>query len=181
MGPHAGETELGIFGRKIADINRIGKTFWLNRSYKSKPNMIQQICAEAKKEKNNCYCLFIAPSSEGGADPAITSDSATSYSEDALIWNSLPSRLSPVTGKIDRGARALVFDQLELINKISFINLWDYADFFNQELPIKIMQGGSTFCALKRDMRNHKNRIVSYRRRIAAVGRMSEPYCVHLK
>jgi hypothetical protein len=79
--------------------------------------------------------------------------------------------LSPVTEKIDSGAHVLIFDRLELIHNINFINLGDYADFFNQEMPIKIMQGGSTFCAIKKNMRNHENKIGFNQRRIIAAGR----------
>jgi hypothetical protein len=181
MGPHAGESEIEIFERKIEDINRIGRTFWLIRSHGAKPLMVQRLLGEAGKERANCYCVFLAPSSQGGAVPALTSDSARSYSKDVLIWHNLPSGLGPVTGRIDSGAHALVFDQLELVRSISYLDLWDYADFFNQRLPVKIFQGASTVCAIRKDMSSHRDRMKSNHRRITAIGRICDPFCVYLR
>jgi hypothetical protein len=191
MGPHAGESERAIFERKINDVHRIGRTFWLINSHRAEPPMVQRLLSEAKKERANCYCVFIAPSSQGGAVHASTSDSAKSYSKDGLIWHNLPSGLSPVTGRINRKTCALVFDQLELTHSNSYLDLWNYADFFNQDLPIsgsrhlprgkKFIQGFSTVCAIKKDMSSHKDRMKSNHRRITAIGRICDPYCVYLR
>ncbi len=181
MGPHAGETEKEIFDRKIGDIERTGKTFWLNRSQKARPVIIQRLCNEAKKEGNDCYCVFIEPSSKGGALPATSQEFAKTFSKDGSIWYSFPSGIGPVTGKIGSGAQALVFDHLELAKATSFINLWDYADFTNENLPLKIILGVSTLCAIKKDMHNHKDKMISNRRRIIAVGRICDPSCVYLR
>jgi hypothetical protein len=40
MGDHAGEGADMIFNRKKADINRLGKTFWLMRSSKALPAQV---------------------------------------------------------------------------------------------------------------------------------------------
>jgi hypothetical protein len=181
MGPHASESEREIFGRKIEDITRIGKTFWLNRSQKARPDMVQRLCKEANKAEEDCYCIFIEPSAKGGASPATTDTSAKSYSEDGTVWYDLPSKLSPVTGKIGSGAQALVFDQLQLANAMCIANLWDYADFMCQSLPLKIIRGVSTVCAVKKDMHSHKGKMISNRRRIVAIGRICDPSCVYLK
>ena len=45
MGPHAGEDSDVIFERKISDIRKAGRTFWVIRSHKAKPNMVQTIGA----------------------------------------------------------------------------------------------------------------------------------------
>jgi hypothetical protein len=50
IGPHAHETENTIFKRKIEDINKVGKTFWLTKSHQSKPDMVQQFCLIGLRE-----------------------------------------------------------------------------------------------------------------------------------
>jgi len=50
----------------------------------------------------------------------------------------------------------------------------------NPNEPLKIMQGGSTLCALKKE-NDFKNKIKSHFRKIVAVGRLASPYCVWLK
>lgn len=179
MGPHAGESESEIFRRKIEDVKKTGKTFWLMRSHAAKPNMIQAICKEAKSNGKPVYAVFINPSSLGGAIPTSTSKSARNYSKDNKTWEALPKALSPVTGKIDKGAYALVFDELRLHNAI--IDLWDYADFFNQSAPIKIIQGSSTLCAIKKTTHADFNKIKSRYRQIVATGRLCEPYGAWLR
>jgi hypothetical protein len=180
MGPHAGEDEVEIFKRKINDIGKVGKTFWLVKSHQAKPDTVQKICKEAKADGKNVFCFFVRSSSRGGATPTKTSDSAELYSDDRVKWNELPAGLSPVTGKIDSGAYALIFDELQL--NMGTLNLWNYADFRNQSKPIKIMQGGSTLCAVKKEVNcPQEERIKSRYRDIVAVGKLAEPYGVWLK
>lgn len=181
MGPHAGEGENEIFKRKISDIEVVGRTFWLIKSHKAKPNMVEAVCKQAQKEGHNVPCYFIQPSSPAGSTPTKTSDSAKKFSTDNLLWSLLPSGLSPVTGKIDSGAYALIFNNLQL--KHGVLDLWDYADYFEPLKPLKIMQGGSTLCALRKDISSFPDteKIKSRFRRIIAVGNMQEPYAVWLK
>jgi hypothetical protein len=179
MGPHAGESENAIFDRKIQDTHDIGLTFWLMKSHRAKPKMIHELCLKADAENSESYCVFIEASSKGGAIPAKSASSATRYSKDNLTWDVLPQGLSPVTGKIDNNAYALVFDRLELVN--DSIDLWNYADFFNQNNPLKIIQGASTICAIKKDMSNHTGKIKSRYRRAIAIGKLCEPFCVYLR
>lgn len=179
MGEHAGENEVQIFERKINDIERIGRTFWLIRSHQAKPSMVQSLIREAEDRKENVSLVFIEPSSVGGAVPTTTAAYAREYSRDGINWEELPQNLSLVTGKIDKGAYALVFQNLVFVRDA--IDLWNYADFLNQEQPIRIFQGASTFCAIKRDMSNHPTKIKSHYRKAIAVGVMCEPYCVWLR
>jgi hypothetical protein len=67
MGDHAGEDSESILVRKSADINKIGKTFWLSKSRSTKPKMTQKFCTEAIKQNCDPLCFFIEPSSKGGA------------------------------------------------------------------------------------------------------------------
>jgi len=181
IGPHACETEEEIFRRKIMDIINMGKTFWLIKSYNSKPNLVRQFCRSAGTESRETFIIFIEPSTKGGAKPTKKSSSAREYSEDKITWTELPIGLTPVTGKMDGNTFALVFDLLELFPAKKTIDLWEYADFFKQENPITIRQGGSTLCAIKKDMSRGKNRIKSRFRKIVAVGKLCNPYCVWLR
>jgi hypothetical protein len=177
MGPHAGESEREIFNRKTEDISRTGKTFWLNRSYRAKPIMVQRLCEEAQREKSDCFCIFI----EGGAVPIASDESAKQYSKDGLTWYDLPKGLTPVTGKIDSGAHAPVFDRLERMNNLIYVDLWNYGEFFDQKLPLKTRQGASTICAIKKDMSAHEEKMIARWRRIVAAGKLCEPFCVYLR
>ncbi len=78
MGPHAGEDSTAIFARKIADIHNVGRTFWVIRSHKAKPNMIQRIAAATRARSNEPLCAFLSPSAPGGAVPTKTA-SANSH------------------------------------------------------------------------------------------------------
>ncbi len=66
MGPHAGEDSDTIFARKIADIHNEGRTFWVIRSHKAKPDMIQTIGANFCGMPGAPLCAFLA-SFQGGA------------------------------------------------------------------------------------------------------------------
>lgn len=179
MGPHAGESESEIFERKINDTEKIGKTFWLMRSRQAKPLMVQSICKEAQSTDNNVFAIFIESSSKGGAMPTSSAHTALSYSSNGKDWDDLPKGLSPVTGKIDSGAYALIFDKLELSN--GNIDLWQYADFSKQDFPIKIMQGASTLCAIKKEIATGSGKIKSRFRKIIAVGKLCPPFGVWIR
>lgn len=179
MGSHAGECEKAIFDRKIHDTHRMDLTFWLMRSHKARPEMVRELCEKANAENSENYCVFIEASSKGSAIPTKSASSATSYSKDNLTWDVLPQGLSPVTGKIDNSAYALVFNRLELVN--DGIDLWNYADFLNQNNPLKIIRGASTICAIKKDMSNHTSKIKSRYRRVIAIGKLCNPFCVYLR
>ena len=177
MGPHAGESENEIFDRKIQDIINVGFTFWLMKSPKSKPELVCELCLKAKAKNTVCYCVFIEPSSKGGAIPTKSASPAKEYSKDKIRWLNLPQGLSPVTGKLP--SYGLVLNHLELVK--DNIDLWNYADFFNQNSPIKIIRGASTICSIKKDMSSHSSKIKSRFRKVIAIGKICEPFCVYLR
>ena len=123
MGDHAGEGVDAIFKRKIADIGRTGKTFWLMRSPKARPAQVQEICGTVP-----VYTVFVEPATKGGARPTTTETAAREYSVDGESWHRLPEGISPVTGKLDTGAAALVFDMVETAVS-GTLDLWGYGDF----------------------------------------------------
>jgi hypothetical protein len=180
MGPHAGEDCDTIFERKIADIRNAGRTFWVVRSHRAKPDMIQTIGATVCGQSGEPLCAFLAPSTLGGAVPTKTSAAASEYSANRSTWHALPARITPVTGQMTANTCALVFDQLRL-QETAVVDLWQYADFFNSERPVTIRQGASTVGVIRGDTSTHPDRMKSHLRQVLAVGRLVEPYAVWLK
>jgi hypothetical protein len=180
MGPHAGEDSDAILARKIADIRNAGRTFWVIRSHKAKPAMVQAIGMTVRSRSREPLCAFVAPSSPGGAVPTTTSSTATEYSADRCEWQTLLSGITPVTGQISSNTCALVFDQLCLQDSAG-VDLWHYADFFDPDQPVRIQQGASTVGVVRGDTSTHPRRMKSHLRRIMAVGRLVEPFAVWLR
>ena len=175
MGDHAGEGVDVIFERKFADIKRTGKTFWIMKSPKSRPAQVQDIC-----QLPPTYTIFIEPASKGSAQSTTSDDAAREYSVDKKTWFRLSEDISPVTGKLDSGATALVFDMLTTsVN--GAIDLWMYADYSVVQEPLKIRLGCSTVCAILKDMSSHPERMTSRYRGIVAIAKLTEPYGVWLR
>lgn len=147
MGAHAGEQADEIFNRKIKDIRKINRTFWLMKSPKAKPEIVQKMCSPS-----TAFAVFIKPATKNGARPATREQQATIFSENGLTWNPLPKGLGPVTGKLDCKVYALIFDQMETIHESTEIDLWNYADFIFPEKPLRLIIGCSTICATKKVM-----------------------------
>jgi hypothetical protein len=112
--------------------------------------------------------------------PTKTSCAAVEYSRDLSTWERLPPDIGPVTGQMTRSACALVFDQLVLC-ELGGLDLWHYADFFNQEQPVKIRQGASTVGVVGRDTSAHSDRMKSHIRQVVAIGRLIEPFGVWVR
>ncbi len=180
MGPHAGEDPDTIFTRKIADVKNVGRTFWVVHSHKAKPDMIQSVGATVCDSSGEPLCAFLAPSSPGGAVPTKTASAAVEYSADRREWIPMPHGMTTVTGKMTPSTCALVFDQLWLLTS-AFVDLWQYADFFDPKQPVIIRQGASTLGVIRKDTSSHPNRMKSHLRQVIAVGRLAHPYAVWLR
>jgi hypothetical protein len=175
MGPHAQEDSDAIFARKTADVARVGLTFWLMRSPKARPPQVSALCRHSP-----VFALFVGPATPGGARPTTKGDPATEYSCDRGSWHPLPDGMSPVTGKLDSCAAALVFDMLTTdVN--TTLDLWGYADASMPASPLRFKLGCSTVCALRTDMGLHPSRMKSRYRPIVALARLTDPYCVWLR
>jgi len=174
MGDHAGEGANAIFRRKKKDIEHTGKTFWLIHSTKAKPVQVQAMCQGAL-----AYAIFVEPATLGGARPTSESDAAREFSHDKGKWHCLPKSLTPVTGKLDAAATALVFDKIST-DVSGNLDLWEYGEFPAQR-PIRFILGCSTTCALRMDTKSHPDRMKSRERRIVAVARLAAPYCVWVR
>jgi len=179
VGPHAGESIKKIFARKTEEIQNAGFTFWLYKSYNANPQNVQQLCKKALEESFTPLCLFIKASSKGGAQDTKNDDEATSFSEDGNRWQKIPQGVL-VTGSI-RNSFALVFNQLEVVEKETVLDLWNYSKFGSLSNAVQIRRGGSTICCKKESPKNDSQKMVSNIRRILAVGRLTPPFGVWLK
>jgi len=175
MGDHAGEGVDSIFNRKNEDIERTGKTFWLMRSPKVRPQHVQQICKTVP-----AYTIFVEPATKGGARPTTKEDAAKEYSDDGVQWHQFPNGLSPVTGKLGSGATALVFD-LMTTDVSGTLDLWDYGELSDINKPLRFILGCSTVCAFRKDTRSHPDKMKSRYRGIVAIARLAPPYCVWVR
>ena len=81
---------------------------------------------------------------------------------------------------MDASATVLVFDELTT-DVDRTLDLWGYADGADPDRPLRFMLGLSTACALQKDMSTHPARMKSRYRRIVAVARLAEPYCVWIR
>jgi hypothetical protein len=175
IGDHAGEGTDTIFDRKKADIERTGVTFWLMRSPKARPQQVQGICRPLP-----AYAIFVEPATKGGARPTTEEDAAKEYSEDRVLWRILSKDLSPVTGKLDAGATALVFDMMTT-DVSGALDLWDYGEALDIHKPLRFILGCSTACAVRKDTKSHPEKMKSRYRGIVAVARLADPYCVWIR
>ena len=175
IGDHAGEGVIAIFDRKKADIERLNVTFWLMRSPKARPPQVQEL-----NKTVPTYTIFVEPATKGGARPTTEEVAATEYSSDGKIWNQFPKGLGPVTGKMDSSATALVFD-MSTTDVRGVLDLWDYGDAMDINKPLKFILGCSTVCAVRSDMKSDPERMKSRYRRIVAVARLTNPYCVWIR
>jgi hypothetical protein len=81
---------------------------------------------------------------------------------------------------MDASTTALVFDELTR-DVDRNLDLWEYADAADPDKPLKFILGGSTACAVRKDMSTHLDRMKSRYRRMVAVARLAEPYCVWVR
>lgn len=180
VGPHAGETEKEIFERKIKEVEKTGRSYWLHKSYRAKPETVSLLGQLAYKKGTTPLCLFVEASSSNGAQETKIAETAKEFSVDKIKWETMPENIK-VTGSI-KGAYALVFDQLQFVKENRIIDLWGYSSFEHPDQAVKIIQGGSTICVVKNSShRQDKNKIKSHVRRILAVGRLVSPFEVWLR
>ena len=175
MGDHAGEDPDAIFNRKEADIVRLGVTYWLMRSPKARPPQVHAICKSFPT-----YAIFVEPAAKGGARPTTIEDKAKEYSGDRVLWHPLPKGLSHVTGKLDTGATALVFDRMTT-DVSATLDLWDYVEAPNIHEPLRFILGSSTICAVRKDTKSLLGKMKSRYRGIIAIARLADPYCVWVR
>lgn len=175
MGAHAGEDSDAIFGRKIDDCEKVGRTIWVAKSAKARPAQVQAICTPGQG-----YVIFVEPAAPNGARPTRESVGATEYSPDRASWLPLPNGIGPVTGHMNNSAAGLVFDELTTAVGRT-IDLWEYADAADSDQPLRFGLGLSTACAVRKDMSVHPRRMKSRYRRVVAVARLTAPYCVWLR
>ena len=57
------------------------------------------------------------------------------------------------------------------------VDLWQYSDFFDSAKPVKMSQGASSVCVVKKYNQGMKSRM----RKVIGIGRLVAPYAVYLK
>jgi len=179
VGPHAGETEKEIFERKIKEVEKTGRSYWLHKSYKAKPEIVSLLGQLACKNGATPLCLFIEASSSNGAQETKIAEAAKEFSVDKVKWETMSENIK-VTGSIN-GSYALILDRLQFIKENRTIDLWDYSSFEHPDQAVKIVQGGSTVCVVKNSSHHDKNKMKSHVRRILAVGSLVSPFEVWLR
>lgn len=175
VGIHAGEILSYIFSRKQTEIDNAGKTFWLIKSFRAKTKQIQQIGRTASNNSQKVYCFFIVSSQKEGAQPTKSISKAKQFSNDKINWLNIPNHIK-VTGKIDHNTTGLVLDKIDIAENTK-IDLWQYSDFFNNSKSVRMSQGASSVCAVKKYNRGMKSRY----RDVIGIGRLKAPYAVYLK
>ena len=176
VGCHAGEEFSHICSRKSQDISAVGRTFWLLRSPAVRPEIVQQFC-----NGESVPVFFIASSSSGGSQPAVTCEVASCFSVDRVNWTFFPTGVGPVLGKVSSGAFALVLGSLNVEKPGNSIDLWEYEDSVSFGQPIKFKLGHSSVCAIRRDTSTHPERMKNPVRRLLAKATLIDPYCVWVK
>jgi hypothetical protein len=135
---------------------------------------------QAKGDGKEVYCIFIEPSAKGGARPISVSKIAASFSKDKINWESFPTNMSAVTGKIGNVSSAIVFDELQIEEKPIVLNLWNYAEFETVRQIVPKL-GSSTICAVTNDMSDHPAQIKTNIRKVIVVAKLTELACVWIR
>ena len=112
MGEHAGESVQTIFERKAADIQRIGKTFWLIRSPKARPDQIREVCKSIPS-----YGIFVEPASKGGARPTSDSFAAKEFSIDKKEWQAELEDIKKFYEQFGKAMPKELFKEYETLKK----------------------------------------------------------------
>jgi hypothetical protein len=183
IGPHAGETEDKILSRKVSDIEKADKTFWLIKEISDKTlKEVQEFCENSESEVK---IYFISPATPKGARDTKDKTVNKEYF-DGDNWKKIPEGISPVTGK----GYAFILKKLEMQDnspKENFelftqtkIDINEYAKESALE-PIKFSQKTSTILAIKEDMTSHPNKNISNIRTVWAVGTLEKPYYVKVR
>jgi len=134
---------------------------------------------DAENNGEEITILFISAATPSGAVATKTADTAKQFSIDKKQWESLPTNISPITGNLRNAAYAMILKELKLCS--GSCDLWDYANYFNTDLPLRIIQGRSTICTIPKNTSSHQNKMKSNNRLIYAVGTLTSPYCVWIK
>ncbi len=174
IGPHAGDSEEEILDKKGKEIKDIGKSFWLHKSYNAKPNIVQDFCEKALKERSIPVCIFIKASSENGARPTKQDDKMREFSLDKKCWEKIPLRII-VTGS-SKNAFIMIFNKLDIIKKEQYLNLLDYSLFKSPGKAVRMGRGASTVCCVKESSNDDPNKMKSNRRKIVAIGEFFHPF-----
>ena len=175
-GSHAQEPEEEIYIRKTNDIKTSGESFWVSK-------IDVKFVGECRRKFNGKvgYLILVESSGHGkSAEDTKTTDQATQYSEDKIIWEDITKNISQVTGKLGKGATAYYFDDIELYDKSKPIDLDKYAEGNDYLRAVKFRQGHSNVFAKKSGTKMPYG-MKSYERKIVAVLKLKYPYVVWVR
>lgn len=176
MGPHANESEEEIFARKTDDIKKAGESFWVSKINKE----FVDECRSKLHDKTG-YLILVKSSGKGkAADNTKTEEEAKQYSEEKTNWKDIDHRISPVTGKLGKGATAYYFDGIEMCNDERDLDLNFYGEGNDYLKAIKFRQGHSNVFAKKSEIKMPEG-MKSHERSIVAVLRLKYPYVVWVR
>lgn len=133
VGPHAQESLLDIFKRKINDCEVVGYTFWLYRSFRCTKELYNQF-----KPKE---VWFVLGATKNSAKQTKLANKAMGYYENG-VWNHFDPNLSPVTGKLTSNTTAFKIKHFEFLKET--INFNEFEDVVSNK-PVKFSQ----FCSTK--------------------------------
>jgi hypothetical protein len=175
IGSHAGEDISRVFARKQKEIRDTTLSYWLVKSFKARTERVQALCKKAASENESVFCLFIDPASKNGSKPTTHSIEAEYISQDNIDWEKVPKGIK-ITGKIDQYSTALVFDEIDIMNRPLSFDLQGYVEF-ETKLPIKLQLGASTICCEQVSSSDTSPRF----RNVVAIGKFHPSYAVWIK
>jgi hypothetical protein len=173
IGYHGGGTPESILARKAGDISRSGITFWAYRSRLCQPLTVHLMA----KNRDDIWCYFVESATKGSARPTTKDISATRYSIDKKTWMDLPSGIGPVTGCVNSGCYAMVFDTVEMGTKE--IDVWECRCFHDHTSPVQFSLGCSTVCV--EEAPDCQPGMKSRFRKSVARAKLKAPYAVYLR
>ncbi|WP_265820968.1 hypothetical protein [Geovibrio ferrireducens] len=167
MKTHSGQSVEQIIDNKSNDIKKVGHTFWHIRTDKYTCSTIQKYAS-----KHCTYALFIESKDKSSLQGAANIyEPIKKYQLDGGLFL-FPQGLNPVTGKMDKSAKLLVFDQIESCSFKGF-SLKSYVDANTGNIIERFYSAWySAF------FKRNKSNFLLGNRIICAVARLSYPYCV---
>jgi len=162
-------------------VDDAGKSFWIyGQSAMDSPRDIQQRCRVLAENGREAFCVFIEPSSSGGAQMTKSRNPAVQYSSDQNLWQDIPSGIL-ATGRMPTSA--MVFDEIRFDNetRLMGVNLWDYRLFQSPGAAVIFGQGRSTKCCELGSSTDDPMKLISNLRYAVALARLTEPYAVWVR
>jgi len=179
VGPHGGDDLDKIINKKQWDVSKHGFAFWMTRSVNLSPQTLQSFGA-----LDSITCLFITASGvsknkpHGNAKATKTVDSASEFSMDKQVWESVPQDFT-ITGKLKDGrGYGIVISELERCEED--IDLLDWSNYFKPNQMVSFNQFVSSVCSIKKQLPVLVH-MPSRKRKVLAKAKLVSPFGVWLR